>query len=85
MESTAIYLACGNKDDNTVKYLIEHGADPNISNRDGVSPLHVLVRHGYLRFVTSSKYFDLTKLMCWLTIPRLFTITQLGQVFGRRR
>lgn len=45
---TALIIAAGRRDNNWTGYLLNNGADPNLSNRDGDSPLIAATRIGYL-------------------------------------
>jgi ankyrin repeat protein len=46
---TALYWACRMDESDIIAFLIEHDADVNLSNQNGVSPLHLSAANGNVR------------------------------------
>ena len=41
-----------------IKVLLEAGADPNIEDEDGKTPLHVTIIHTYILYLASPCHFQ---------------------------
>lgn len=46
---TPLHVACTFADEDAVRILLERGADVNVKNNDGDTPLCVLAKHNYCR------------------------------------
>lgn len=46
-----LHMACINGHTNIVRFLIDHGADPNIQNHEGNTPLHIAAEYGYTEII----------------------------------
>jgi hypothetical protein len=47
--ATPLHMACTFADEEAVRILLERGADVNVKNDDGDTPLCVLAKHNYCR------------------------------------
>jgi ankyrin repeat protein len=71
---TPLYLACANKDVDRARFLLDHGADANASDKDGGTPLHQVIAQADER---SKAIADL--LLKHGTAPDIFAHAQLGR------
>lgn len=52
MGATPLHAACANRRPRTVKLLLENGADPNVKDDDGVTPLMIARALGFTDIIT---------------------------------
>jgi ankyrin repeat protein len=49
---TALYYACRDEDPKLAIYLLEHGADPNFPDKEGLTPLHLAAQRGQKELIS---------------------------------
>ena len=50
-DKTALHVACEVSEEPTIELLVKHGADVNVLDADGFSPLHLAAIHGNMQVV----------------------------------
>ena len=55
---TALFVAVCKNHYEIVKTLLDHNANPNISNKNKISPLHIAINKNYIEIVKLLLYYD---------------------------